>query len=162
MTKCLFFKLTFFSNMVLMFVQEKRWMNPRGIIRVIQHYSMLMNINLKSLLLIEPNVPNRKTQVNADKVQRSHLLYALLSSCYVCCQGAHIALEHLHLDCLSMGFLLTQTCIKHSNVCICVCVSERVQSSDVKAGIRLAYIAQSSTFAIQWPSHWGLPNGWLC
>lgn len=112
---------------------------------------MLMNINLKSLWLIEPNVPNRKTQVNADKVQRSHLLYALLSSCYVCCQGAQIALEHLHLHlyCLSLSFLLTQTCIKHSNVCLCVCVSERVQSSDVKAGIRLAYIAQSSTFAIQ-------------
>lgn len=43
----------------------------------------------------------------------------------------------------------------HLNTQMCVCVSECVQSSDVKAGIRLAYIAQSSTFAIQWTSHSG-------
>lgn len=70
-------------------------------------------------------------------------------SLYLCCQGAQIAFGHLHLYCLSTGFLLTQTCIKYSNVRIRVSVSECVQGNDVKAGIRLAYIAQSSTFAIQ-------------
>lgn len=71
--------------------------------------------------------------------------------------------EHTNRSWTSVVFvhrlLLTQTCIKHSNVCIlarvCVYMCECVQSSDVKAGIILAYIAQSSTFAIQWTSHSG-------
>ena len=64
---------------------------------------------------------------------REHISVLDICICIVCLWAFADADMHKTLKC----------------VYTCVCVSECVQSSDVKAGIRLAYIAQSSTFAIQ-------------
>lgn len=69
-------------------------------------------------------------------------------SLYLFCEGGNKLVLDICI-CIVCQWAFADADMHETQICVRVCVSECVQSTDVKAGIRLAYIAQSSAFAIQ-------------